>query len=151
MSKIKKPDRKDIEKMFERFLEDPFRGFMRNRFPEIGELGLSEKVVPKVDMYEKGNMIYVDVEAPGINKDNINISISDGVLNIKGEFKEEEEVNEDDYYYSERSYGSFSRRLALPVEVEEDKVKARFTDGILKIELPKSNKSKPKEIKVDVK
>lgn len=151
MSKLKKMNRKDMENLFERFLEDPFRDFMRNRFPDISESQFSDRPAPRVDMYDKDDKIVVKVEAPGIDKDKINISMSEGMLNIKGEFSEEEEVKEEDYYYSERSFGSFSRRLRLPSEVEEDKVKASFKDGILNIELPKVSKSKPKEIKVDIK
>ena len=150
MSKLKKMSRKDMENLFERFLEDPFRDFMRNRFPDIREFQFSDRPAPRVDMYDKDDKIVVKVEAPGIDKDKINISISEGMLNIKGEFSEEEEVKEEDYYYSERSFGSFSRRLRLPSEVEEDKVKASFKDGILNIELPKTSKSKSKEIKVDI-
>ncbi len=151
MSRLKKMNRRDMEGLCERFLEDPFRDLMRSRFPDISEFRFSDKPAPKVDMYDKDDKIVVKVEAPAIDKDKISISISDGMLNIKGEFSEEEEVKEEDYYYSERSFGSFSRRLRLPSEVEEDKIKANFKDGILNIELPKASKSKPKEIKVDIK
>lgn len=151
MAKLNKIGKKDRENLLERFLEDPFRDFMRNRLPAIGDLEVSDAVMPKVDMYEKDDKIIVKAEAPGINKDDIKISISDGILNIKGELREEDEVKDEDYYYSERSFGSFSRRLRLPAEVDEDKVKASFGDGVLNIELPKSSKSRPREIKVDIK
>lgn len=151
MSKLSKLSKKDGDNLLERFFEDPFRGFMLSRLPGTVDLGMSDTVVPKVDMYDKDDKIVVKVEAPGIKKDDIKISISDGMLNIKGEFREEDEVKDEDYYYSERSFGSFSRRLRLPSEVDEDKVKASFGDGVLNVELPKSSKSKPREIKVDIK
>lgn len=151
MSKLSKLSKKDRDNLLERFFEDPFRGFMLSRLPGTVDLGMSDTVVPKVDMYDKDDKIVVKVEAPGIKKDDIKISISDGMLNIKGEFREEDEVKDEDYYYSERSFGSFSRRLRLPSEVDEDKVKASFRGGVLNVELPKSSKSKPREIKVDIK
>ena len=73
-----------------------------------------EAVWPAVDMFDKAEEIVVKAEVPGIDKKNIKISVSDNVLTIKGEMKKEEEVKEEDYYYSERSYGSFSRSLTLP-------------------------------------
>lgn len=151
MSKLSKLSKKDRDNLLERFFEDPFRGFMLSRLPGTVDLGMSDTVVPKVDMYDKDDKIVVKVEAPGIKKDDIKISISDGMLNIKGEFREEDEVKDEDYYYSERSFGSFSRRLRLPSEVDEDRVKASFRGGVLNVELPKSSKSKPREIKVDIK
>jgi HSP20 family protein len=110
-----------------------------------------EMVSPAVDMFEKADEIVVKAEVPGIDKKNIKISVSDNVLSIKGEMKKEEEVKEEDYYYSERSYGSFSRSLTLPAKVVESKISAEFKDGILEVHLPKIAESKPKEIKVDIK
>ena len=65
--------------------------------------------------------------------------------------KKEEEVKEEDYYYSEREYGSFARMLSLPAKVQSDKIKASFKNGILEIHLPKAEEAKPKEVKVEVK
>ena len=73
------------------------------------------------------------------------------MLTIKGELKEEKDVKEEDYYFSERVKGTFTRSVKLPVKISGDKVKANFKDGILEIKLPKAKESKPKEIKVEVK
>jgi len=93
----------------------------------------------------------VKAEIPSVEKENVRISLSDNMLTIKGETKKEEEVKEEDYYYSERSYGSFARTLSLPSKVKSDKIKASFKNGILEIHLPKAEEAKPKEIKIEVK
>lgn len=142
---------KSMEKFFDELFEEPVPERFLRRFPSLKWMREFEVVSPAVDMYEKKDEVVVKVEVPGIDKENIKISISDGVLTIKGEMKKEEEIKEEDYYYSERSYGSFSRSLNLPAKVVENKVKAEFKDGILEIHMPKAPESKAKEIKVSVK
>ena len=142
-------------KSMEKFLEDMFEEnlpsrFLR-RFPRFKWMTEVETVWPAVDMFNKADEIVVKAEVPGIDKKNIKISVSDNVLTIKGEMKKEEEVKEEDYYYSERSYGGFSRSLTLLAKVVEGKISAEFKDGILEVHLPKVAESKPKEIKVDIK
>jgi HSP20 family protein len=85
-----------------------------------------------------------------MTKDNIQLSIADNILTIKGEKKKEEEDKGKDYYRSERIYGSFMRALPLPAEIDPDKVQATFKNGVLEIRLPKSEAAKKREIKVNV-
>lgn len=136
--------RRDIERLFEEFFEPISR--RRRWWPKL-EPGV---VVPNVDMYDRKNEIVVKAELPGVEKDNIDLKITDNNLTIKGELKKEEEVKEEDYYSCERSYGSFTRTIALPTEVDSSKAKATFKNGILEITLPKKEEAKPKEIKVEV-
>ena len=103
---------------------------------------------PAVDLYEEKDDIVVKADLPGMDKDNIEVNLSGNRLTIKGEKKQEEEVKKEGYYRSERSYGSFVRTLELPREVQTDKVKAAFKNGILEIRLPKTEESKKKEIQV---
>ena len=142
---------RSMEKFFEDMFEEGFPSRFLRRFPRMKVLTEFQTVSPTVDMFDKDNEIVVKAEVPGIDKENIKISVSGSVLTIKGEMKKEEEVKEEDYYYAERSYGSFSRSLTLPCKVEEGKIKAEYKDGILELHLPKEAKSQPKEIKVDVK
>lgn len=142
---------KSMEKFFEDMFEENLPSRFLRRFPRFKWMREVEMVSPAVDMFEKADEIVVKAEVPGIDKKNIKISVSDNVLSIKGEMKKEEEVKEEDYYYSERSYGSFSRSLTLPAKVVESKISAEFKDGILEVHLPKIAESKPKEIKVDIK
>ncbi|HEY7536266.1 MAG TPA: Hsp20/alpha crystallin family protein [Thermodesulfobacteriota bacterium] len=142
---------KEIERWFEDLFEEPFLPRMWRKFPSLRKLKELEGISPSVDMFDKKDEIVVKAEIPGIEKEDINISISDNTLTIKGETKKEEEVKEEDYYYAERSYGSFARTLSLPAKVNADKVKASFKNGILEVHLPKAEESKPKEVKVEVK
>jgi len=109
-----------------------------------------EVVAPTVDLYEEKDEIVVKAELPGIDKNNIEVNLTDHMLTIKGEKKKEEEVKEKNYYRSERSYGSFLRTLELPKDVHGDKVKASFKNGILEVRMPKTEEAKAKEIKVKV-
>jgi HSP20 family protein len=142
---------KELERWFEDFFEEPFLPRMWRKFPRLRRLRELEEISPSVDMFDKKDEIVVKAEVPGVEKENINISISNNTLTIKGEMKKEEEVKEEDYYYAERSYGSFSRTLNLPAKVKADKVKASFINGVLEIHLPKAEESKPKEVKIEVK
>lgn len=142
---------KEIERWFEELLEQPFSPHLWRRLPRWRKLRELDVISPSVDMYDKKDEIVVKAEVPGVEKENINISLTENKLTIKGEIKKEEEVKEEDYHYSERSYGSFVRTLTLPVKVQADKVKASFNNGILEIHLAKAEESKPKEIKIAVK
>jgi len=80
----------------------------------------------------------------------IDVSLSDGMLTIKGEKKQEREEKEENYHLVERSYGSFTRSVGLPKEVKHDKISASYKNGVLKIVLPKSEEAKQKEVKIKV-
>lgn len=105
---------------------------------------------PPVDIYETKDAIVVKAELPGIDQKDIDIQVSDNVLTIKGERKFESDVNRENFYRIERSYGTFQRSFSLPNIIQQDQIKARFINGILEISLPKVEKAKPKQIKVDV-
>jgi HSP20 family protein len=105
---------------------------------------------PSLDVSESKDRIVVKAEAPGIDPREVDISLSNGVLTLKGEKKKESEEKGENYHLVERSYGAFSRSVQLPAEVEEDKVKASYKDGILTITLPKSARAKERAIKIEV-
>jgi len=137
------------ERDMERMMEDFFG--RRPRWPErwFGNREL-EITAPAVDLFEEKDEIVVKAELPGMDKENIEVNLTDHHLTIKGEKKKEEEVKEENYYRAERSYGSFLRTLELPKDVRADKVKASFKNGILEVRLPKTEEAKAKEIKVKV-
>jgi HSP20 family protein len=134
---------RDIEQMFENFL-----GRRQLFWPWHAKD--TEVNTPSVDLYEEKDDIVVKAELPGLEKDNIEVNLSENRLTIKGEKKQEEEVKKENYYRSERSYGSFIRTLDLPREVQTDKVKAAFKNGVLEIRLPKTEEAKKKETKVKI-
>ena len=106
--------------------------------------------VPPVDIFETGDSIVIRAELPGISKEDIALEVKDNTLSIKGEKKFEKDIKEENYHRVERSYGAFQRAFSLPGTVQQEKVKAKFKDGILEVTLPKAEEAKPKQIKVDV-
>jgi HSP20 family protein len=105
---------------------------------------------PRVDVFEKNGNLIVKAELPGIRKEDVQVTLDQGDLEIKGERKSESEVKEDNYYRSERSYGSFYRRMALPFEVKPEQIKATLKDGVLEVSMPRPPESKPEPRKISV-
>ena len=139
------------EREMDRMMEDFFGRTRRPWWPSIwSRREVSELLAPAVDIYEEKDDIVVKVELPGITKEHIEVDISDSHLTLKGEKKKEEKTAEEDYFACERSYGAFHRSFELPTEVQGEKVKASFKNGILEIRLPKTEKAKTKEIKVNI-
>jgi len=138
---------RDMDRMMEDFFGRKFRPWWPERWFRADEFDIR---APVVDVFEEKDDIVVKAEIPGIDKDNIEVNLSDHILTIKGQKKKEEEVKEENYYRSERSYGSFIRTLELPKEVHADKVKANFKNGVLEVRMPKTEEAKAKEIKVKV-
>jgi HSP20 family protein len=132
--------RRDMDRFWDSFLE----GGLRKRTEEGGEW------LPSLDVAETKNELVVKAEVPGMDAKDIDISLSDGVLTIKGEKKQEREEKEADYHLVERSYGSFTRFVQLPTDVQSEKISASYKNGILTIVLPKSEGTQKKEIKVKI-
>lgn len=103
-----------------------------------------------VDMYETDDSLVVSASVPGLQPEDVDISISGNTLTIKGEFRSEQEGERGNVHFQERRYGKFQRALGLPANVNADEVEATFDDGILKITLPKAEEAKPKQIPVTV-
>jgi len=136
--------RKDMDRLFEEFFSPITRrrrGWLK---PEMGV------IVPNIEMYDRKNEIVVKAALPGVAKEDMDLTITKDSLTLKGEARKEEEIKEEDYYASEISYGSFTRTIALPAEVDSEKAKASFKNGVLEIILPKREEAKPKEIKIEV-
>ena len=106
--------------------------------------------LPSVDISETKNDVVVKAELPGMDPKDIDITLSDGHLMIKGQKKHEKEEKDEDYHFVERSYGSFVRAVHLPKEVKHDKISASYKNGVLKVVLPKSEEAKTKELKIKV-
>ena len=106
--------------------------------------------VVDLDLYQTDNDVVVEASIPGIDPEDINISVAGEVLTIKGEVKQEKETKEADYHIKERRYGSFSRSITLPTQIVAEKAAADFKNGILKLTLPKAEDVKPKTITVKV-
>ena len=105
---------------------------------------------PSFDVSETKNEIVVKAEVPGMDPKDIDISLANGALTIKGEKKQGREEKEEDYHLVERHYGSFIRSIMLPPEVKQDKINASYKNGVLKVVLPKSEGARKKEVKIKV-
>jgi len=143
---------------------DPWREMeeMRNQFNKLlrerqllRKEGDSEALevtewLPVVDITEDTKEYTVKAELPGLAKENVKVTVENGVLVIAGERKEEKEEKDKKHHRIERSYGSFRRSFALPEDSSGEKVTADFKDGVLKIHLPKDQTAKPKSVEVKV-
>jgi HSP20 family protein len=133
----------EMERRMNEIFERPFLPSLWRRFP-------TEQMIwaPALDVFEKGNRFIVKAEIPGMKEEDINVSIEGDTLNIKGEKKTESEVKEEDYFRSERSYGSFFRSIILPTNVDSGKIEAEYDNGVLEICFPKKAEAKPKQITI---
>jgi HSP20 family protein len=106
--------------------------------------------VPTVDISESEGEYLIKAELPEVKKEDVKVSVEDGVLTLSGERRQEKEEKGKKYHRVERSYGSFVRSFSLPESVDESGVKAEYKDGVLNLHLPKTEKVKPKSIEVKV-
>lgn len=106
--------------------------------------------MPVVDISETDADFEIKAELPGVKKEDLKVTLENGVLTLQGERKEEREEKGRRVHRVERSYGRFSRSFSMPDVVDESKVKAEFKDGVLSLRLPKSERAKPKAIEVKV-
>jgi HSP20 family protein len=108
-------------------------------------------MAPAIDIAEKGTAYELTAELPGMDDKGIEVTVSDNVLSIKGEKKEEKEQKDKNYHLSERRYGSFQRSFDLPTGVDAAKIEAQFAKGVLTVTLPKTAEAQKKQRKIDVK
>jgi HSP20 family protein len=134
--------RQEMNTLFDNF----FRGF--DLEPFSGRLGAFS---PHIDVKESDKDIAIIAELPGMDDKDIHVSLTRDSLTIKGEKKEEKEEKGKDYYRMERSFGSFTRTIPLPVEIDTDKVKADFKKGVLTVTLPKTATAIKEKKKIPVK
>jgi HSP20 family protein len=141
----------EIDRWFDRLTEDFWRRpFSSSMLGDRWPLPMISIKTPSLDVFEEKDEIVVKADLPGMNKDEIEVTVTENVVTIKGEKKKEEEVKEKDYYRRERSYGSFVRSVELPSEVKSDQIKANFKDGVLEVRMPKTEEAKKKSVPVKI-
>jgi len=131
-----------------RLFDDAFRGF-DSRLPALGRFSSFGANWPSVEISDGEKEIRVTAEVPGLEEKDIEVLLHEGVLTLKGEKRSETEDN--DRQFSERFYGRFERRIPIGHEVEEDKVDARFRNGILTVTLPKTPKAQAQAKRIEIK
>ena len=103
---------------------------------------------PAVDMFDNDDKIVIKAELPGMKKNDFSVDVKDRVLTLSGERNYDNEVKEENYYRRESTYGKFKRAFHLPADVDADNIKAEFKDGVLRVEIPKPETKRPKQITV---
>jgi HSP20 family protein len=124
-----------------------FRGINRGGSEEDWAQGAWS---PAVDIYEKDGNIVLKAELPGIEAKDVDVTVENNILTLRGERQFDQEVQRENYQRVERSYGAFTRSFTLPTVVETEKIKAEFKDGVLRMTLPKKEEAKPKQISINV-
>ena len=130
---------------------DPFRDLFRSPVrwsrPFPGGVDEVARWAPPIDIAESADGYTISVELPGTKKEDVEVECHDNLLTIKGEKRNEREVDEAHRHHAERSYGSFNRSVRLPQDASGD-IKARFGDGVLTIEIPKAEERKPRSVPI---
>jgi len=135
---------REMEHLFENFFERRLGARSGGLWPVR-----SANLAP-IDLYEDKNELVAKVELPGLDKDDIDVSISDHTLTVKAEKKHEEEIKDKNYYRVERSHGAIRRVVELPVGVETEQIKAQFKNGLLEIRMPRSQDEQSKQKRIEV-
>jgi HSP20 family protein len=142
----------EMESLFHDFWKGSAQHFTTNPPWHSQLMPLAQgNVMPRVDETEDDRAFHVQVELPGMDKDDVDITLANGMLTIRGEKKREEEEKGKDFFRKERSFGAFRRSLPIPLDVEESGIKASFKKGVLYIELPKTEEAKNKITHIDIK
>lgn len=139
-----------VQPMRELFTMQDSMDRLINAFFDSDEKGVSETVAPRVDLKQDEDKVFVKMTIPGVDPENIQISVSNNVLTVKAEVKEDKEETDEKsvYHIREHRWSSYYREISLPTEVEADKAKADYENGVLKLELPKAEIVKPKVISI---
>lgn len=136
---------RDMDRIFDYMAGEGMRGM------PLPQMFAREQVMPFIDEVEDDKAFHVSIELPGMDKKDVDITLTGRQLTIRGEKKREEKRESEDFYLRERSFGSFRRTLDLPGDVDETKIEAAFKDGVLKIELPKTKEAQEKVKHIPVK
>ncbi len=138
--------RTEIDRLFDNFLGLPSLTGLHQGFPSAPQM-----MTPTLDVKENEKEIVVKADLPGMDEKDINLTIHNGVLSLRGEKKSEHTNERENYHVMERSYGSFQRSIRLPETIDEDKAEARFDKGVLTITLPKRPEMVSAQKKIEIK
>jgi HSP20 family protein len=142
--------RNQVDRLFREFETGFLQSPLYRDVDNFWRRDLALPVTPAMDIVEKDNAFEMTAELPGLDVKNIELSVSDDVLTVKGEKKEEKEEKTKDRYVSERRYGSFRRSIQLPASVDAGKIEATYKSGILTVTLPKSAEAQKKQTVIPI-
>ncbi len=136
-----------LQERMNRMFDESFRGASRSGSEDWA---LGGAWAPAVDIYEQDGNIVLKAELPGVDPKQVDVRLESNTLTLSGERKVDHEVKQEHYHRVERAYGSFTRSFTLPSTVDQEKIKADYKDGVLKVTLPKREEAKPKQISIAV-
>ena len=140
----------EMDRMFAAMMPRAWRQPMRWEWPSMAEMSQAfEGRMPKVDLIERDDEVVVKAEVPGVRKDDLDVSVTDNSVTLRGCTSHETREDTGDYYRREMSRGEFSRTVTLPADVDSAKARATYADGVLELTLPKVSKAKRRSIKVE--
>ena len=138
----------EMDRLFDRML--PSNWLRPMHWPAWTEhLTPFEGKTPRVDIIDRETEVVIRAELPGVKKDDLDVSLNENSVTIRGTTKQEEQEEKGEYYRREMSYGEFMRTVALPADVDRDKAKAKFKDGVLELTLPKVETAKRSSLKIE--
>lgn len=136
-----------LQERMNRMFDESYRGAGRSGSEDWA---LGGAWAPAVDIYEQDGNIVLKAELPGVDPKQVDVRLENNTLTLSGERKVDNEVKQESYHRVERAYGSFTRSFTLPSTVDQEKIKADYKDGVLKVTLPKREEAKPKQINIAV-
>ena len=139
---------RDVERLFEGFLERGWRQRFRGDWPRWPDISALVPQAPAVDVIDRDKEVVVRAQLPGIKKSDLDVSIAERTLTIKGSTREEQKEEKDNYFHQEIRSGSFSRSVLLPADVDAGKAQATFKDGVLEMTLAKRRVAKQQQVPV---
>ena len=153
MTNLVKRNQHNPRSIFEELFDGDFENlltFEPRRFGRGLESMKSNAWSPRVDIRETEDALIFDAEMPGIKEEDVEVTVENNVLTVKGERKFEKDEKDENFHRIERCYGSFQRAFSLPNNVDVNDVKANYSNGMLEISFPKKAEAKPKKVKIDL-
>jgi HSP20 family protein len=138
----------DMESLFEDFFSSDWMSPSTWELPDWTRMGQLDLKVPKMDIVDRDDDVLVRVDLPGVKKEDVDVSLTDDTVTVKGSTSEEKKEEKGDYYRCETMQGSFSRTMSLPSEVDGSKAKSTFKDGVLEVVVPKLEKAHRHTVKI---
>jgi HSP20 family protein len=140
----------DVERAFESFLSRRWPRILGGEWPRLRDLSSAlERQLPSVDIVDRPKEVFVRAELPGVNRKDLDVSIVERMLTIKGSSRKEEQEEKEGYFRQEIRSGTFSRSVQLPADVNAAKAEATFKNGVLELRLPKTRVTPPKQIPLE--
>lgn len=140
----------DMDRLFEGLFQRGWPSLFQGAWPRWSAMPMPfEGRVPQVDVIERDGEVVVRAAVPGVDKKDLDVSVTDVAVTIKGETSHDKKEEKGDYSRCEMSRGSFSRTVALPAEVDGTRAKASFRDGVLELVIPKTGKATRRSVKID--